>query len=1073
MVTMDTKQWTLTIVLMCVVVMATGAHGRGASKKTLDGSPCPKTCNCDWPTSYMHCTGTIPDTHDPIHVRHLSFRGNPVQHLTFNVLSAFRGVNILDLGETELERLDEDTFSHLPDLQELHLDHNQLNSTCLAAINQIGNQLLTLNLANNHLDTLVEYVDMGNWSVEWLLLSNVSNLVTLDLSHNRLDQLPQSYLVPYGQLQSFNVSHNRLEHVDRITRQYDENVTEIRVQYSLTVLDLSFNSLQTLDCVVLADLASMRDLHLEHNDLYSIGPACFSRLHHLQSLDLSYNPTVHIARDAFHHCVSLQHLTLTHMPNMTYVDYQSFQTLTLLKTLRISHNPNFANLHADTFLPLGSLEVLDLSYNGLRTVFHPIFNNLSALHVVYLHGNPWSCDCEALWLRSLLIANHTRPRFMNPGQITCTSPAELRGAPLTNVPALNFSCSGATIVNHTVAALHKIGSSALLSCHVSGSPKPVISWITPSGLHLRHVPAYVNWANPGPHQVQFHDTHHWHRVDDYFIFLPHHDRVHVLKNGSLYIDYVQRFDAGHYRCIAQNELGNQTVVIGFLLNMAILEEAYVWSLLVGFCSSACFFVVGLIIGALRFLGNKCSREERQRRKSIRQILKSVEAYRTAQFGKLGAYKSAKIDQLSAFKEAKLDKVRSYSNVTLHTLVQHLERMRDNYSTSVNNIKDNCTNQADKLRDNYAAHMGKFKDYREHHIDKIRDNYNYQVFKIRDYGSQQLERLRDQYKQQQNYVLKIIELLDIGNCMAVVEAECMRTESMLFNPDIQLDFDTNPVHILPPLLLAAPVLDYETAASHADPMAGHSGTGKRHHKRHKHRHKHRHRDKDSTTVAVVDGAQPLPSTTKHRHRRKKHRHRRHRHHDLLANLNGNPDDLNSAHRHGDDDHNSETEDVGMTTHHHKRRKTPVPKHLANTATSPSESGQNDLQSGHQRRHRGHHHRHCHHHHAVAGHEASPGKESGSIYMTGHSEQDYTDYESAIQSRDQTPEGDHHSISIVSIPSSPSTPTLTTERECHVIIMDPDTDSLCITLEGTLGAPDTETLPAAPDTAEHISNRESTV
>lgn len=59
---------------------------------------------------------------------------------------------------------------------------------------------------------------------------------------------------------------------------------------------------------------------------------------------------------------------------------------------------------------------------------------------------------------------------------------------------------------------------------------------------------------------------------------------------------------------------------------------------------------------------------------------------------------------------------------------------------------------------------------------------------------QMTRLRDQYKLQQQHLLKLLELLDVGNCVTVIEAECVRTESTIFDADIAFDLEAQSIHI---------------------------------------------------------------------------------------------------------------------------------------------------------------------------------------------------------------------------------------------------------------------------------------
>lgn len=56
------------------------------------------------------------------------------------------------------------------------------------------------------------------------------------------------------------------------------------------------------------------------------------------------------------------------------------------------------------------------------------------------------------------------------------------------------------------------------------------------------------------------------------------------------------------------------------------------------------------------------------------------------------------------------------------------------------------------------------------------------------------RLREQYKLQQQHLLKLLELLDIGNCVNVIEAECIRTESTIFDADITFDVEAQAIHV---------------------------------------------------------------------------------------------------------------------------------------------------------------------------------------------------------------------------------------------------------------------------------------
>ena len=201
----------------------------------------------------------------------------------------------------------------------------------------------------------------------------------------------------------------------------------------------------------------------------------------------------------------------------------------------------------------------------------------------------------------------------------------------------------------------------------------------------------------------------------------------------------------------------------------------------------------------------CSTKEKKKRKRIREVVGKIQDFKTTQIGRFSAYRSAKMDQLLAFKSAtmdqfsafrtsRVDKIRTYKQATVTSILHHLDRMRDHYTNQSARIKDNCTQQVEKLRDSYECRCGKFKDYRSQQVEKMRDNYNAQVMRIREYGMQQMARLREQYKTQQQHLLKLLELIDVGNCVTVIEAECMHTESMIFDATIAFDFEAHSIHV---------------------------------------------------------------------------------------------------------------------------------------------------------------------------------------------------------------------------------------------------------------------------------------
>ena len=88
-------------------------------------------------------------------------------------------------------------------------------------------------------------------------------------------------------------------------------------------------------------------------------------------------------------------------------------------------------------------------------------------------------------------------------------------------------------------------------------------------------------------------------------------------------------------------------------------------------------------------------------------------------------------------------------------------------------------------------MTRFRDSRSMSVSK---QYRASVARARNYTNEQVARLREQYKQQQQYLLKLLELIDVGSCVSSsVEAECIRAESAIFDATVEFDDEARPTY----------------------------------------------------------------------------------------------------------------------------------------------------------------------------------------------------------------------------------------------------------------------------------------
>lgn len=122
-------------------------------------------------------------------------------------------------------------------------------------------------------------------------------------------------------------------------------------------------------------------------------------------LKMSYNKLKEINRRTLHGLWSLTRLHLDHN-RLESIQPDSFQGLTSLRLLQLEGN-RLQQLHPCTFTTftvlahfhVSTLRHLLLSDNGLQSLPPQLVETMPQLEALYLHGNPWSCDCSMRWLQ--------------------------------------------------------------------------------------------------------------------------------------------------------------------------------------------------------------------------------------------------------------------------------------------------------------------------------------------------------------------------------------------------------------------------------------------------------------------------------------------------------------------------------------------------------------------------------------------------------------------------------------------------------------------------------------------------
>lgn len=686
----------------------------------------------------------------------LDLSNNSLTALTNDSLRDLYQLRHLDLSVNAIAAIPSTVFASLAAIQELSLVHNQL--TELDNQQLFGLQSLrVLNLAGNFISHL------SNQTFFYL-----HSLEVLDLSYNSLNHLPHDAFQGLVSVRSIYLHHNYLHNVHATFTSLPQ----------VQLLDLSFNTLDTLDEWTFAGLTSLKTLDLSFNNITRISPLFCGNKSHIKTLNLRSNSISKLQDPVFKHLKELHELDLSQMPFLQSVSHDAFGELQSLTALNLSHNPQLFFLHPQLLAPMPELAVVDLRSNSLPTLSKVTFNNNPHLKRLYLADNQFECDCGLAWISQQL---KNKSDYL---QIMCVQqPNNYSGndnsatpTPLHKMPQEMMQCNNVTLLNVTNFVSARIGSQLVLQCDYDADETGILTWITPHGLMFHYHPfhpdatAHLVEANDTENLTsKFHASHWWHDLSSYNSDI-HSNRDHIVlqSDGSLYIDYVLRNDAGPYQCVVHNAHNNVSATITLWLDHHYLYDMKNMSYLVGFSCAACFFTLNTVYVVIMWIARRLV--NKRRRERLRKMLESLDEYRTTQMTRIR---------------------NNYSNQLVrirdHYHTQSM-RLRLNYTTQMKRVRRGCSNQCERIRDNYHNHMSSLKDYSSHQILQIREATNNQIVRIRDYGQLQMERIRETYKLQHQHVMKIIEAMNLENCRTVVETECMRTESMIFDVDFSPDFD---------------------------------------------------------------------------------------------------------------------------------------------------------------------------------------------------------------------------------------------------------------------------------------------
>ncbi|XP_033372666.1 immunoglobulin superfamily member 10 [Parus major] len=232
-----------------------------------------------------------------------------------------------------------------------------------------------------------------------------------------------------------------------------------RIPPGVRRINLGYNSLRKLSPTDFAGLEKLELLMLHSNEISTIPEKVFSDLHSLQVLKMSYNKVRVLQQDVFYGLNSLVRLHMDHN-QIEFVNPNVFYGLTSLRLVHLDGNL-LQQLHPDTFVTLcysqifriSFLKHISLSDNMLTSLPQEMFSYMSELESIYLHGNPWSCDCSlqgfAEWAQERPdVIKCRKERSSSVQQCpVCAGPKNHNGKGLVDLPSASFTCSKPVILD--------------------------------------------------------------------------------------------------------------------------------------------------------------------------------------------------------------------------------------------------------------------------------------------------------------------------------------------------------------------------------------------------------------------------------------------------------------------------------------------------------------------------------------------------------------------------------------------------------------------------------------------------
>ncbi|XP_076059774.1 uncharacterized protein LOC143036383 [Oratosquilla oratoria] len=371
-------RWVIVVVSLAVWACV-GAQARSRPCKDVHAE-LPPRCSCTINVIDVHHEFAIECDHvvffddypllpNKMNITEYRQRHSGLQRLTTQIFTASKvPLRKLDFSRNSIRQLSKNVWEGLEEtLTHLNLQYNLLGDIHIPVFksNEINKlkKLQTLNLAHNKIN------ELGTD-----LLNGLKELQVLYLEENNLKAVPTLPLGGLTSLRALTLQENNIVTV---------NAGALSSTPGLLFLNLSSNSISTIEDDAFNGLPELATLDLSYNRVSDLSAGSLRGLTALEELDLSSNFLTEVPADALKELQSLRRLVLHDNRILTLGGVVALGPLSSLQHLDLTRN-NVGELPTGTFRQLSGLKTLKLGVNTIRRVETEAFEGLESLETLHL-----------------------------------------------------------------------------------------------------------------------------------------------------------------------------------------------------------------------------------------------------------------------------------------------------------------------------------------------------------------------------------------------------------------------------------------------------------------------------------------------------------------------------------------------------------------------------------------------------------------------------------------------------------------------------------------------------------------